>query len=89
MANQGLVPVDIAGALLRIVLIALFFSMEIAYVVEEVKKRKDLWSFAHLGETSDEPQIYRFLSKFSAEQFVGLVSGVLNTICAERGREGD
>lgn len=53
MANQGLVPVDIAGALLRIVLIALFFSMEIAYVVEEVKKRKDLRAFAHLEETPD------------------------------------
>lgn len=33
----------------------LFFSMEIAYVVEEVKKRKDLRAFAHLGETPDAP----------------------------------
>jgi hypothetical protein len=88
MAKQGIVPMEKAGAMLRIVLIAIFFSVEISYVVEEMKKRKSLRAFALLGEVPDAPQIYRFLGKYRAEQFMGLVSGVLNSICARKGRGG-
>jgi hypothetical protein len=42
MAKRGIVPVNEAGAMLKIVFIALFFSDDISYVVEEVKRRKEL-----------------------------------------------
>ena len=88
MAKQGIKPADMAGAMLKIVFIAMFFSEDVSYVVEEVKRRKELRCFAHLGEIPEAQKIYRFLGRFREEQFLDFVSGVLNTICAKRGREG-
>lgn len=88
MAKRGIVPVNLAGAMLKIVLIAMFYSKDISYVVEEVKRRKELRGFAHLGDIPEAQKIYRFLGRFSEEQFMDFVSGVLSTICAKRGREG-
>ena len=34
MAKQGIGPVNMAGVMLRIVLIAMFFSVDISYVVK-------------------------------------------------------
>lgn len=87
MAKQGIIPVNMAGVMLKIVLIAMFFSLEISYVVAELERKKELRRFAHLGEILQAPQVYRFLSRLGEEQFVGFVSGVLNSICAKRGRE--
>ena len=88
MAKRGIKPAYMAGAMLKIVFIAMFFSEDISYVVEEVKKRKELRGFAHMEEIPEAQNIYRFLGRFSEEQFLDVVSGVLNTICAKRGREG-
>ena len=88
MAKRGIVPVNLAGAMLKLVLIAMFYSKDISYVVEEAKRRKELRGFAHLGDIPEAQKIYRFLGKFSEEQFMDFVSGVLSTICAKRGREG-
>jgi hypothetical protein len=88
MAKQGIHPVRMAGVIFKIVLIAMFYSAEISYVVEELKRRRELRCFAHVGELPEAPPIYRFLSRCTEEQFVGFVSGALNAICAERGRSG-
>ena len=88
LAKQGLQPVAKAGAMLRIVLIAMFFSVEFSYVLDELERRKELRAFAHLGELPSAPQLYRFLSRFDETQFIGFVSGVLNSICTKRGRGG-
>ena len=46
MAKQGVGPVNIAGVMLRIVLIAMFFSVDISYVVKELNRRIKLRRFA-------------------------------------------
>ena len=38
MAKQGIAPVEMAGAMLKIAFIALFFSLEISYVVAELEQ---------------------------------------------------
>jgi hypothetical protein len=48
MAKQGIEPV--AGVMFRIVLIAMFFSVEVSYVVEDLKRRSELRRFAHVVE---------------------------------------
>jgi hypothetical protein len=88
LAKQGLEPVEKAGAMLRIVLIAMFFSVELSYVLAELERKKELRAFAHLGELPRAPQLYRFLSRFDEAQFIGFVSGVLNAICTKKGRGG-
>jgi len=72
--------------MLRITFIAMFFSQDIAYVVRELKQRKKLMNFAKIQEIPCERQIYRFLSRFSEEQFVSITLGILNSLCCRRGR---
>ena len=86
MAKQGISPVNLAGAMFKIVLIAIFFSVDISYVISELQKREELRRFAKLVEIPEAKDIYRFLSRFSEEQFIGFVLGVLSSICLKRGR---
>ena len=72
--------------MLKVVLIAMFFGVDISYVVEELNKRIELRRFAKIGEIPETKKIYRFTSRFSDKQFVGLISGTLSAICVKRGR---
>jgi len=81
LAKHGITPVTKAGTVLRTVLIAMFFFVEVAYVVEELRKRSGLRTFAHIAEVPSADEVYRFLSRFDEDRFVSLVSGVLNSLC--------
>ena len=48
MAKPGITPVNLAGAKVKIVMIAMFFSVDITYVVSELHKRRELRIFAKL-----------------------------------------
>ena len=48
MAKQGISPVNLAGTMF--VLIAIFFSVDISYVISELLKRAELRRFAKLVE---------------------------------------
>jgi hypothetical protein len=86
MARSGLTPVGRAGVHTRIVLVAMYFSQDIAYVVRELKERKDLRRFVGIVDVPKTGTIYRFLGRFTAEQFVEMVLKVLNSVCSKRGR---
>ena len=86
MARQGVGPVNMAGTMFKIVLIAMFFSVDISYVISELLKREELRRFAKLVEIPEAKDIYRFLARFDEKQFIGLVLGVLGSICVKRGR---
>ena len=86
MAKQGISPVNLAGTMFKIVLIAIFFSVDISYVISELLKRAELRRFAKLVEIPEAKDIYRFLARFDEKQFIGLVLGVLGSICVKRGR---
>ena len=63
------------------VLIAMFFSVDISYVISELLKREELRRFAKLVEIPEAKDIYLFLGRFDEKQFIGLVIGVLGSIC--------
>lgn len=86
MAKQGIEPVNMSGVMFKVVLIAMFFAVDISYVVEELNRRIELRRFAKVGEIPEAEKIYRFLSRFSEKQFVRSISGVLSSICVKRGR---
>ena len=88
MAKYGIAPVNMAGVMLKVVLIAMFFGLDISYVVEELNNRIELRRFAKMCEIPETKKIYRFASRFSEKQFVGLISGTLSAICVKRGRNG-
>jgi hypothetical protein len=86
MAKEGVKPVNKAGTIFKIVLMSIFFSVEISYAVEELNRRKELRRFVNIGKIPRAKEIYRFLSRFDEKQFVKLVSGVLSTICVKKRR---
>ena len=86
MAKRGISPVNLAGTIFKIVLIAIFFSVDISYVISELLKRAELRRFAKLAEIPEAKDIYRFLARFNEKKFIGLVLGVLGSIRVKRGR---
>ena len=77
-SKQGIKPINMAGAILKIVFISMFFSVDISYVVEELNRRNGFRRFANIWKIPETKEIYRFLSRFDEKQFIKLVSGVLN-----------
>jgi hypothetical protein len=86
LARQGLTPVPKAALMLRITLIAMFFSLKLAYVVGELQDREGLRNFAQVPVVPTNQQVASFLGKFIPQQFVELVLGVLNQLCPPRPR---
>lgn len=86
IAKQGIKPIPKAGVALRTVLIAMFFSQDISYVVDELMRRKRLRILSHIPDPLSAQQIYSFLSRFTEEQFIELVLKILNTLCHKRSR---
>lgn len=86
LAKHGITPVPRAGLMLRVVLTAMFFDLDISYVVGELSARRKLRRFTGIVEVPGAGQVYSFLARFSPEQFTGMVTGVLNTTCYTRRR---
>lgn len=86
LARQGMKPVPRAALMLRIVLIAMFFSLKISYVLKELKNRVALRKFARIVVVPTPQQLYSFLGKFTVDQFLQLVLGVLNLFSTPRRR---
>ena len=86
LARQGLTPVRRAALMLRVTLIAMFFSLDLAYVVQELQHREALRNFARVTPVPTSREVASFLSRFTEEQFVTLMLGVLNQICPARPR---
>jgi hypothetical protein len=86
LARQGLTPIPKAALMLRVTLVAMFFSLDLAYVVDELQHRKALRNFAKVPEAPTRQQVSSFLGRFTPPQFMTLVLGVLNQICSPRPR---
>ena len=84
LAKHRITPVTMAGSVIRTILISMFFSVDCAYVVGELQKRRSLRKFAHITDVPQGDDVYRFLSRFDEDQFVSFVNGVLNSLCITR-----
>lgn len=81
MAKAGLTPVANTGSILRLMLMALFFSVDITYMVDELRNRAELRRFAHIVHIPSADTVYRFISSINEDQFVGLINALLRTEC--------
>jgi hypothetical protein len=86
LAKRGITPLMKAGTVLRIAIISMFFSVDCTHVIEELRKRRDLRTFAHIADVPSADNVYRFMSRLDEDQFVLLVSGVLNSLCSPSNR---
>jgi len=81
MAKAGLTPVANTGSILRLMLMALFFSVDITYMVDELRNRAELRRFANIVHIPSADTVYRFISSINEDQFVGLINALLRTEC--------
>ena len=87
ISRCGIKPLGKAVIIIKIVLLSMFFSCEIAYIVDELKNRKRLRQFLNIEEILDADEIYRFLSEFDPDQFMEMTLKILNSICGGRDRK--
>jgi hypothetical protein len=86
LARQRLTPILRAALMCRIVLLAMFFKQELSYVLDELTHRVPLRQFVRVVTVPTLQQLSSFLGRFTAEQFLQLVLGVLNQVCPPRQR---
>ena len=83
LSKAGITPVNRAALFLRIVMIALFFSREVASVLRDLRECEKLRIFAGVAEFPDAEQIF---SRFSERSFVSFFNGVLGSVCFRKTR---
>ena len=72
LARYKITPVNKAIEFLKIIILAMFFELEISYAVNELNKRYELRKFLKIGEVKLK-SVYSFMSKFESDQFISFV----------------
>lgn len=85
LARNGITPVNKAIKFLKIIILAMFFELEISYVVSEVNRRYELRKFLRIEDEVKLRSVYSFMSKFESDQFISFVFSSLTLI--QRGGE--
>ena len=84
IAREGIRTGGDAIAILKIVMVAMFYDIHISYVVQELRKRRRLRNFTQIKKPPRADQVYRFMSRYEAQQFIEMVLKILNLICKKR-----
>lgn len=87
ISKHGIKPVDVAVRMLKITLLSMCFSTEISHVISELRDKPALRAFTGITDIPDAQDVYRFLSRFTADQFVEMVLKLLNSLCGQRNGE--
>lgn len=86
MTKRGITPVRNAGTILRITILAIFFSVEITYVVEEMRKRTELRALAHVELVPTADEVYRFISRIDEKDFIAMTNVLIRCQSRPPGR---
>lgn len=87
IAREGITPLDTAVRILKVTMLAMCFSTEVSHVTRELSEKDALRSFIGMQPVPAAEEVYRFLSRFTADQFVEMVLKLLNSLCGSR-KEG-
>ena len=86
MARNKITSVNKAIKLLKVIILAIFFGLEISYAVSELNKRYELRKFLRIEEQIKLKSIYSFMSKFESDQLINLVFSILNVNAKRRNK---
>ncbi len=86
VSKLGIKPLGRTIAILKVVILAMCFEGEITFVVSELRAKASLREFTGVYEVPDAEDVYRFLSRFSADQFVNMALLIVNAVCGKRKR---
>ncbi len=78
LARNKITPINKAIKILKVIILAMFFGVEISYAVNEVNKRLELRKFLRIEEEVKLRSVYSFMSEFEADQFTSFVFSILN-----------
>ena len=68
LARYKITPVNKAIEFLKVIILAMFFELEMSYAVSEVNKRYELRKFLRIEKEIKLRSVYSFMAKFEAEQ---------------------
>jgi len=78
LARYKITPVNNAIKFLKIIILAMFFELEISYTANEINKRYELRKFLRIEDEVKLRPVYNFMSKFESNQFINFVFSILN-----------
>ena len=84
LARNGITPVNKAIKLLKVIILAMFFELEISYAVSEVNRRLELRKFLRIEEEVKLRSVYSFMAEFEADKFISFVFSILNSNSKKR-----
>ena len=84
LARNKITPVNKAIEFLKVIILAIFFELDISYAVNEVNKRYELRKFLRVEEEVKLKFVYSFMSEFESEQFINFVFSILNVNSKKR-----
>ncbi len=87
-AKYEITPINSAAEAVKIAIVAMFFSVDYAFVVQELKERKKLRRFMGIHAVPSVETVYSILSKIDEYQFISLITGILNSCCKWKRRRG-
>ena len=80
LSKNDLTPLKRSKNILKIVMVALFFDLEVSYVVSEFNRNKKLKKQLGINKVYTEDQISEFLSRHSAEYWQEFTIKLLNSL---------
>jgi len=86
LAQYGLLPLERSIPALKIVIMSMYFCLEISYIVRELEDKKKLRKFMRITSVPSEDEVYSIMSSFDPDQFINFVIGLLNNVCSRRKR---
>ena len=86
LAQYEILPLEKSIPSLKIVILSMYFCLEISYVVRELDEKKKLRKFMRIKSIPSEDEVYSVMSSFDPDQFINFVIVVLNNVCPRRKR---
>jgi hypothetical protein len=78
LPGTGLCPLRKKERHSEILLVSMFFSIPLTYLLEEITKRNALRSSLHITEVPSAAKIYRCLNGMTEDHFVKMITDILN-----------
>jgi len=80
ITSKGIKNVNMMVLSIKIIFTAMFFDIDVEFVVEELKRDKKLKKFFEISDVPEAVQVSEFLSRFSPDMHVKIVNNILMAI---------
>lgn len=86
LSEYEILPLEKSIPAIKIVILSMYFCLEISYVVSELENKKKLRKFLGITSVPSEDEVYSIMSCFDPDQFINFIVRLLNNVCSRRKR---